>query len=186
MANRYASLNELKDRLGVPRSETTIDAPLTQELEAASEDLEDYIGYTLARTSYSNEAHVGGSDTVVANAFPIDKTQTLQVKSFDGCNLQILDPSLYTVEYERGIVRLYSGFKFPICPSGAQLTYTAGYASVGSGDDQKFDAGPSTTRSITMLAAARYRAGKGMISADALDSIESDVYQIWDALRGGL
>lgn len=182
MAVRLTSVDELKDFLRIPAAETGQDARLAVVIEDVSSECEAFTARTFTKQGYSNEPHFGGRSSVVLNNYPVDSAASFQVKSFDSWgSLTIVDPSDYIVDYNLGIVRLLGGLIFGTGANGAQVSYTAGYVSVGASTAQKLDVPGAVSRAARILCAAMYRHQAGIIDTKELCAVTEEAQKQWSS-----
>ena len=181
MAVRLSSVDDLKVLLRVPAADTTLDARLGTIVEEISAECESWTGRSYTYQGYANEPYRGGVGIVVLRQRPVDSTAALQVKSVTSTTTVIYDPTDYSVDYVRGIIRLRGGLLFSAGPDGAQVTYSAGYASTGTGTAQKITVPGDLSRAVRKLAGATYYHEAGIIDQKALQEIRDDVRKIWSA-----
>lgn len=193
------SLNQVKAALRVsPSGNTAADAALNQllntEIDAVRSGLEHLASRIFTKGSYSHELHSGGSWTVVVRNYPIDLTQTLQVWSFDGQNIALLDPADYIAFGDTGVIKLIAGVSFPHGPAAAQITYVGGYDVVTdpfvltspTADDTLLNVPTQLSMDARNIVAARYRFSVGMMTAKELDDAEERWLKATSVYRGSL
>jgi len=115
------TLANLKSYLGV--NDSSRDDELTIFLDAAEEQVEEYLGYDPEETTYTDEHHYGtGQPWIYPKARPVTAVTAFSVddSDWDVDELVLRDTWIDTRNY--------------ILPEGAdvEITYTAGYSSVPS------------------------------------------------------
>ena len=139
MSTRLASLNQLKTALRIPLTETALDSVLGTLLEAVSNECETYCGRTFAVQTLTDEPYEGGGDALCVRSFPVDSTKPFNVKTTGFYTtiesgfyntVDLLDTQ-FSVDYERGMLTLMAGLKFPTEKNSIFLTYTGGYSVTG-------------------------------------------------------
>jgi hypothetical protein len=183
MAVRLTSVDELKILLRVPAAETGLDVRLATIIEEVSDECERWTSRKFTSTGYSNEVYPGGAAIVVLRQRPVDPNSTFQVKDVSSSQTIIFDPSDYSADYDRGIVRLLGGLTFNSASNAAQVTYTAGYVSSGASTAQKITVPGDLSRSVRKLAAAIYYNEAGIIDTKTLEEVRTDVKCIWSTYR---
>lgn len=175
------SLNELKLHLRVPTAETALDTVLTTLMDDVTSRCERLTERTFLATGYSNEVYPGnGLNSLLLKNYPVDSAAIFQLKDYStDIGLTVLDTADYAVDYEKGIVRLRGGLTFAPGPDSARVTYTAGYATSGTGDDEKIGAPDELGRSVRDYAAALHRKRLGAIGYDEFESETKCAEKVW-------
>ena len=113
-------------------SGTNDDTRIENLINSVTEFIENYIGYRIKETAYTNEEYdTQKGDTLILNNFPIDSaaTFTLQRRN-SGLNeddWETVDSEFYHVDYDAGIIYGAGGWRFPRTRRGFRVTYTAGH-----------------------------------------------------------
>lgn len=183
MAPRLTSVDALKTFLRIASAETALDSILATVIEAVSDDCERFCVRSFTKTAYSNEVHPGGSDSVVLNQYPVNTAEIFQLKNYDDQTLEttIAATSEYTLDAEKGIVKLLAGLSFSRGASAIQVTYNAGYATSGSGTSLKVAVPVGLEESIKRLAKARFLNQQGSVTEDELAVAEKAAREAWSS-----
>lgn len=168
------SLNELKDYLRIPSAETGLDTTLTTLISDALARAEKRTERTFLATGYANEVYPGNAlQSLLLKNYPVDDAATFQLKDYNvDTGLTILDTADYAVDYEFGIVRLRGGLVFAEGPDSVRVTYTAGYSTTGTGDDEKLDVPGMLPRESRVYCAAMFRYQQNAITKEEMEAAE--------------
>lgn len=174
MSVKLCSLNDIKDALRISHSETSIDAVLQDFVHAASGECERFTDRSFTYASHANEPYRGGGDTVVLKQYPVDTAASFQVKTYNQWgDFSTFDSTDYVLDDAAGIVRLI-GLTFASTPNGAAVSYAAGYADSGTGDDLRVGVPDDLAGSVADYAADLYRAQQGALTpAQLKESLEN-------------
>ncbi len=118
--------------ISTPASSSTAEILLENQINAVTSFIENYLGYTVKKTDYTNEEYTTerGQYLGLSN-FPVisGETFTLQRRN-SGLNedeWETVDSQYYHVDEEGGIIYGAGGWAFPRTRNGFRVTYTAGY-----------------------------------------------------------
>jgi len=101
-------------------------------IDAVTEFIEDYLGYRVQKTAYTNEEYDTEEGQVLnLKNFPVvsGETFTLQrrTSALDEDSWETVDSEYYHVEEKSGIIYGAGGWEFSRTRRGYRVTYTAGY-----------------------------------------------------------
>lgn len=122
------SLSDVKSFLGISGSSN--DAVLSTIISSVSTFVENYIGYTVASTTYTNEEFDGtGKEKYNIPVYPVTVFTSMDYRttSANENSWEQIDSEDYFVYLDEGYVHLIGGFHEG--PKNYRMTYTAGYES---------------------------------------------------------
>lgn len=126
------SLDEVKQHLNIPSSNTTNDEEIRRFIDAASDLAENYVGCVLGRQTFLNEKYSGNTDIIRLN-----NPRAINIISVYE-NGVLLDPAAYVLDYTgQRLTRVTTGSLsgpnyFGIWAPGAQnivVSYVAGFVN---------------------------------------------------------
>lgn len=175
------SLNEVKAALLVATSETALDDTLEALIAEICSSCERLTERVFLAAGYSNEVYAGnGLNVLNLRNYPVDSAATFQLKDYTPeQGLTVLDSADYSVDYDNGIVRLRGGLVFAPGPDSVRVTYTAGYAVSGTGDDEKVGVPDELSASVANLVKCAYRRRQGGISYEEYADEKTAAEKIW-------
>lgn len=116
--------------LGTITSGSTKDTLLERMIDSVTEFVENYIGYRVQQTTYTNEEYdTEKSDTLLLNNFPVSTFTRLQRRNsaLNDNDWETIDSNLYHVDLESGVINGAGGWLFARTRKGYRCTYIAGY-----------------------------------------------------------
>lgn len=126
------SLDEVKQHLNIPSTDTSMDEELRQFMDAASDLAESYVGQVLGRRTFTSELYDGGADCIrIRNPKAISITSVYE-------NGALVQPSGYALDYTGqrlyrvGSSTLYATNSYGYWTAGfnnVSVTYVAGYVN---------------------------------------------------------
>lgn len=124
------TLANAKDHLNIPTANTDFDSRITRFINAASEQIENYLDRKLLTASYTEYKDGRNSNRMMVKQFPVTAVAGLYI---DDAHL-FTDPStlIASTEYKftpSGEIILYSR-AFPRGEQNVKIVYTAGYTAI--------------------------------------------------------
>ncbi len=135
----WVTLDDLKEHLDIPATDTTKDSLLTNKLNSAWKNIVNYLGQDLTETTYTEDYNGDGTNSVLLNQFPvisitsvyIDGNRTWQNSPFTPDPSSLLDPTTYFCDLKTGLLSIFNSFNgFRKGLGNIHVIYVAGYATV--------------------------------------------------------
>lgn len=128
--NSLVTLQEVKDYLGIPVSNTGPDALLETLINASSKKIESYIDRKIKRQSYIETQDGAGTDRIVTRHWPVLSVSEIAVDtSSEFTDANVVTEFLLEGDPAIGII-LKGGRRFPKGTQCIRVTYEAGYDDV--------------------------------------------------------
>lgn len=122
----------LKDFLGITANDDTTNNVLDRIIDTTTEFIENYIGFRVKETAYTNEEYdTEKGDVLLLKNHPVDSGQTFTLQrrnsSLNEDDWETIDTEFYHVDYDAGIIYGAAGWKFARTRRGYRVSYTAGF-----------------------------------------------------------
>lgn len=172
--------DRLKAFLGLTSTTSAQDTLLDVIINSVTTYIENYIGFRVKKTTYTNEVVDTDNDSIILKRGPITGAVSISRRN-SGLNddsWETIDSNLYFVDTDAGIIRGAGGYKFGNSRQGYRVTYTAGYDFDNTtsylGDTEAAD----LEMAAWMLAAAMWnlKGGSGGVKSESIGDY-SVVYQ---------
>ncbi len=116
--------------LGTITAGSTNDKLLERMIDSVTEYIENYIGYRVQQTTYTNEEYdTEKSQTLLLNNFPVSTFTRLQRRNsaLNNNSWETIDSEFYHADLDAGMILGAGGWEFAQTRRGYRCTYTAGY-----------------------------------------------------------
>lgn len=113
------SVADAKVLIGIASDDSSQDTRLTQLINAASEMIETFLRRKLAYGEHTDLAWQQG-ECLWLRAYPVEKIVSVTAAG------DMVDPSLFTVHPDAGLIRRLDGKPWPDLPGGYTVVYTGG------------------------------------------------------------
>ncbi len=116
--------------LGTISVGSTTETILERLIDSVTEFVENYIGYRIQLTTYTNEEYnTQKGDTLLLRHFPVGTFTRLQrrTSSLNAASWETIDGEFYHVDTATGVITGAGGWRFARTIKGYRATYAAGY-----------------------------------------------------------
>lgn len=184
MSLQLCSLNELKNYLRFPLAETSQDALLLQQIYEASSECETVCDRSFTYASLVDDIYDGhGGENLVLDNWPVDPSANFIFQYLSAWDqIMTYDAGDYIVQYDRGIIKLLGGLRFPKRRGGVQATYSYGYQPSGpdpTSADYKIVTTDDLARKVKEYAGVLYKGQQGAIEQKELEAAKELIEKSW-------
>ncbi len=117
--------------LGTIASGSSEETIIERLINASTEHIENYIGYRIKQTAYTNEEYDSQGAIISLNNYPVNSSETFtlqrRMSALNNDSWETVDGQLYHVDADIGIINAIRGNDFATTLKGFRVTYTAGY-----------------------------------------------------------
>lgn len=116
--------------LGTITAGSTNETVLERLIDSVTEFIENYIGYRVQQTTYTNEEYdTEKGQTLLLDNFPVSTFTRLQRRNsaLNEDDWETVDTDFYHTDLDAGMLLAAGGWKFVRTRRGYRCTYTAGY-----------------------------------------------------------
>lgn len=126
------TVQRLKDFMGLGTTTAAQDTTLETIINAATEYIEQYIGFRVKKTTYTEEMYdTDNSPSLTLKRRPVDSASSFILQrrnsSLNENSWETIDSQYIHVDYNAGIIYGAGGWKFFKSRQGYRVTYSAGY-----------------------------------------------------------
>jgi hypothetical protein len=128
--NLYTSLDEVKTRLSIPTSDTSVDDILEQLIVSASDYARNRLGRELLLRKYTSRVDLEQCGTEIwLSEYPVLKIDTIRLITADGLDVTTPDAATYDFTEEGSVFFRHSHTFYPH-PSYNEVVFRAGYVKL--------------------------------------------------------
>lgn len=115
--------------LGTVASGSALETKLQAEINAVTAFIENYIGFRVKQTTYTNEVYdTEKGDTIILQRKPVSGVVLqMRASSLNEDSWETIDSQYYRVDEAAGIIYGMAGWRFARARGGYRVSYTAGY-----------------------------------------------------------
>lgn len=183
MSVSLCSVNDMKSALRIPQAETSQDVVLGGFINNASARCQRVCDRIFTYATYTGDLYDGGGRTTISlRQWPVDSGATFTLQYMNAfTQIQQYDVSDYIVLWDRGIVELLSGLRFPKGPGSVISTFSAGYQPTGTGNDAQVGVPDDLSDQVKDYAVILYQAQQGVLLRKDAEAAKVDVEMLWRA-----
>jgi hypothetical protein len=124
--------SRLSSYLGIATPTGTTLTLMEAMIDAVTEVIEDYLGYRVQKTTYTNEEYdTEEGQVLLLKNFPVVSASPFilyrRTSALNEDDWEVVDSEYYHVDNDAGIIEAAGGWEFSRTIKGYRVTYTAGY-----------------------------------------------------------